>query len=80
MHLKTIGIGFATALASLVAVEIPAVIVDSTLPEPTQEPDYSKLLALPEAELFTPLHDPEVRQLNQRQRRKLKRQQPHGRV
>jgi hypothetical protein len=79
MHLKTIGIGLATALASVVATGIPLVIVDGPLPEPVQEPDYSKLAALPDIpELFTPLHEPSIRQLNQRQRRKLKRQQPHG--
>lgn len=77
-----IGVGSSMILAAVLSAGLSAVIIDC--PEPEPEPDYSKLAAasyLPEFEPYVPLSDyQERRELNQRQKRKLKRQQPHGRI
>ena len=82
MKIGIIGAGACAILASCFAAGVSVTVHEC--PEPIQEPDYSKLAALPdipEAELYTPMSDySQPRILNQRQKRKLKRQQPHGRV
>lgn len=81
-HINVLSGALTGAVASLVAASISATIVHDMPAEPREETNYKKVAEiipfLPEFEPVVPMDQPELRQLNQRQKRKLKRQQPHG--